>query len=75
MADTRKKNVDWVIAGVDGTITWSGATVAVLMDIRDELKTLNQLLACPNFIAIPRKLDSIISNTTKVVKQTKRRTK
>lgn len=38
---------------------------ALLMDIRDELKRLNGVLHCPNFLAIPFKLDAIKRNTTK----------
>jgi len=36
-----------------------GAQLAVLMDIRDELKALNKLLGCQNFLAIPHTLRSI----------------
>jgi len=46
------------------------ASLAVLMDIRDELKSLNRLLQCPNFSMIPKILRGIRQNTTK-----KRRTK
>lgn len=45
--------------------SWETATVAALYDIRDELKILNSLLRCPNFQAIPRKLDRISANTAK----------
>lgn len=38
---------------------------ALLMDIRDELKQLNALLACPRFIGIPTTLDHIAANTRK----------
>lgn len=31
----------------------------LLQEIRDELQSLNRLLHCPNFIAIPAKLDAI----------------
>lgn len=50
---------------------WDGVAVAVLMDIRDELKTLNAVLACPRFIDIPNKLDRIERNTKR--KKAKRR--
>ena len=33
--------------------------LVLLQEIRDELKTLNALLHCPNFQAIPKKLDAI----------------
>ena len=45
--------------------TWQKVGVAVLMDIREELKTLNRLLSCPNFQSIPRRLRQIAANTTK----------
>lgn len=39
------------------------------MDIRDELKKLNNLLYCQNFIGIPGKLHQIELNTRKPVKK------
>lgn len=36
--------------------SWESINAALLMDIRDELKRLNQLLHCPNFIGIPWEL-------------------
>lgn len=56
----RFKNVDWDLANSDGKIdTWERVSIAVLMDIRDELRTLNRLLACPNFQGIPSTLNRI----------------
>lgn len=37
--------------------------MCTLLVIRDELKKLNRLLYCQNFIDIPRKLDAIRRNT------------
>ena len=59
-----RANVGW------GTLdsphfTWEQVQVEVLMDIRYELQRLNGLLACPNFMAIPRKLERIARNTAK----------
>lgn len=60
MSDTRHKNTQWKIPDDNsGRVTWDGCKLAVLMDIRDELQRLNNLLRCPNFLAIPRKLDLI----------------
>jgi hypothetical protein len=60
----RYKDVNWTLP--EGQIgTWQQVEVAVLMDIRDELKTLNALLRCPNFTQIPAKLEAIKRNTTK----------
>lgn len=64
------KDVDWNIRGElkDGYLTGVPAEderLSVLMDIRHELRRLNNVLACPNFLAIPSKLDCIVRNTTK----------
>lgn len=63
MTDTRRKDVNWVVG--DGTVDREQARLAVLMDIRDELKALNSLLHCSNFQAIPQMLRRISSNTAK----------
>ena len=44
---------------------WYSVHAAVLMDIRDELQTLNRLLAYVSFISIPGSLRKIARNTTK----------
>ncbi len=61
--DTRRKDQDWN-TGTTG-VTWDGAQLAVLMDIRDELKRLNAVVHCPNTIEIPNILRAIRRNTTK----------
>lgn len=65
MVDRRKKDVNWNAADADGSITWDRVPVAILMDIRDELKKLNALLHCHNFTDIPHKLERIKRNTAK----------
>lgn len=66
MADRRRANVSWNVADEDGRVrSWDRVAVAVLMDIRDELQRLNQLLHCSNFIDIPRRLSKIAANTTR----------
>lgn len=57
----RHKNGNWDL--LETQPGYPGAQLAVLMDIRDELQTLNRLLACPNFLAIPRRLEAIRKNT------------
>ena len=43
MGDRRRKDVAWNVAEENGAIeTWERVGVAVLMDIRDELKLLNR---------------------------------
>lgn len=44
---------------------WARVPVALLMDIRRELKTLNKLLHCYRFVGIPNQLEKIARNTTK----------
>lgn len=62
----RFKDIDWNLADAQGKIgTWERVAIAVQMDIRDELKALNTLLRCDNFLLIPSKLDSIVRNTKK----------
>lgn len=64
--DRRMKDRNWSPADEDGSVpTWERANLAVLMDIRDELKTLNRLLGCSNFIAVPEILRGIERNTAK----------
>jgi hypothetical protein len=66
--DTRHKNVNWTLPTdpQNGRIqTWQAVEIAVMMDIRDELQTLNGLLRCPNFVEIPRTLRAIKRNTSK----------
>ena len=69
MADKRQKDVNWRVADDAGNVaSWDQAQVAVLMDIRDELKALNQqmrILSCPNFLQIPHTLKRISRNTAK----------
>jgi hypothetical protein len=66
----RHKNSNW---NLPFTLeNWEQASVAVLMDIRDELRNLNQLLNCPNALRIPRILDAIVVNTRKARKKKKK---
>ena len=45
--------------------SWNSIGVAVLMDIRDELKRLNATLDCRNFQQIPATLRKVARNTEK----------
>ena len=73
--DTRNKNVQW------DTITrqnyyqsdqhYNRAILATLMDIRDELQTLNRVFACTNFQNIPHVLKRISANTHEAKKARK----
>lgn len=62
MPDSRKKNVNWDVSAQ----TFPAAQLAVLMDIRDELKIANEnsmrivaVLECRNAWAIPHTLTRI----------------
>lgn len=63
----RFKNVEWNLTGsvenANQPANWEMVKIAVMMDIRDELRELNGLLHCPNFRQIPTKLDAIGRNT------------
>lgn len=64
----RLANVHWNVTDEQGEI-WqtmrAGKSLAVLMDIRDELQILNRLLGCQNFTGVPATLRKIVRNTTK----------
>jgi hypothetical protein len=60
----RHKDVSWRIRPNDGgDYSWEVAHVAILMELRDELKKLNSLTYCQNFTGIPQTLKSIVKNT------------
>ena len=62
----RFKNIGWKLSDEHGQIPdWERVQVAVLMDIRDELKNLNALLHCKNFQDIPGILRQLQMNTRK----------
>jgi len=71
----RHKDVDWNLG--EGEKNSHGGTshshgqihCALLMDIRDELKSLNNLLHCANFVNMPRSLKAIERNTEKKTKK------
>ena len=71
---SKGRNVDWALnQTLDGKFEEGQAKLGVLMDIRDELRKVNQLLSCRNFMNIPYKLDRISANTHRV-KRKKRST-
>ena len=77
MPDRRQANVGWYVADDTGVV-WQtvkdGAILATLMDIRDELRGIRNLLNCPNALGMPWTLKSIEKNTRrKRVAKTKRR--
>jgi hypothetical protein len=71
--DTRHKDAAWIVTNSEGqVVSWEQVQVAVLMDLRDELKRLNALLHCSNFTAIPNILRAVRSNTAKPRKPARR---
>lgn len=67
--DTRDKNANWKTRTENNQFYheqhYRLASLAVLMDIRDELQTLNMVFRCHNTLAIPDLLRAIKKNTTK----------
>lgn len=73
MSDKTAPDVEWEVLDADGKIwTWARVSVAVLMDIRRELKRLNAAIYCPNFQEIPYRLRKIEGNTRRKKKRAKR---
>jgi hypothetical protein len=54
MANDRQKNARWSLP--EEGLDWGHARLAVLMDIRDELQSINAALRC---FRIPRALDAM----------------
>lgn len=72
MIDRRKANRDWTPAEPDGNVpTWERVQLAVLMDIRDELRRLRGTFECQNFLRIPALVRRISANTAKPRKKKK----
>ena len=72
MVDRTCADQDWNVADQNGGITWDRVHIAVLMDIRRELRKLNVVLNCPSARAIPDLLRKIDRNTAR--KKPKRKT-
>lgn len=71
--DQRCKDYNWAVRLSDGNnySAYNSLHLAVLMDIRDELKRLNSLLYCDNFYRIPNTLRQIEVNTNKAKRKKK----
>ena len=64
--NTRLKNQAWLPGTPEGAVPdWERVIVAVLLDLRDEMQSLNQLLTCHRFLALPDDIKAIRRNTTK----------
>jgi hypothetical protein len=68
----RHKNANW---RVPDSPTTEQAILTMLMDLRDEMKEMNnhlRVLSCPNFLRIPKTLDAIRLHTRKKRKTSSR---
>jgi hypothetical protein len=62
----RCKDIGWGVSkSATGSYSYDAASLAVLMDLRDELKAIRAILECHNTQAIPRILRRISANTAK----------
>ena len=61
MLASAKAGADWNLWSDDGEHTWpiNAIQTILLQEIRDELKQLNALLHCRNFVGIPRQLEPL----------------
>jgi hypothetical protein len=76
MAKGRFKDSEFDLADSQGNVgTWEKVGIAALYDIRDELKRLNALLHCSNFVQIPGKLDRIEAAVARTEKNTRKKRK
>lgn len=58
------RDVFWLVRqNDDGTYNDNEARRALLLDIREHLRALRRVLECPNFLAIPSKLNAIVKHT------------
>jgi hypothetical protein len=57
------------------THSWESIHAAILMDIRDELQSLNRLLHCQNFIGLPHDLRQLNRRMAQISKLPKGRVK
>ena len=62
----RPCNENWrVWQNIDGRYDPDSVQRAILLDIREELRTLTRLLNCKNFVEVPAILRHVIVNTTR----------
>lgn len=59
-----RANCEWETPS-GNSFQWEHVQVEVLMDIRNELRRMNNILQCPNFVEIPSILRRVERNTKK----------
>ena len=66
MARQRLKDNAWTVEpDALGKYSFDAAILTVLMDLRDEMKRMNSVLNCPNFLEVPGILRAIRVQTRK----------
>ena len=60
----RRENINWNLPE-SATLGYDAAALAVLMDLRDELRTIRRILQCPNFQHIPFDLGRLVKQTAR----------
>ena len=77
--DQRNRDVNWKTVADDNCYKheqhYRRASLAVLMDLRDELRRIRQVFECPNMLEVPHILRQIRRNTTKPAKKKPREKK
>ena len=62
----RPRNANWAVwQDSDGKYASDDVQRAILLDIREELRTLTGLLNCKNFREVPTILRRVVVNTTR----------
>lgn len=72
---SKKANIDWLMSWEPATNSFSANVIQciLLQEIREELKTLNRLLGCSRFTAIPTRLQEISQQTAVIQHNTTKR--
>jgi hypothetical protein len=61
------ENINWKVptTATGAILDWDAVQLAILMDIRRELRRLNRILGCNNFLRLPHDVNQIRCNTAK----------
>jgi hypothetical protein len=63
----KHRNANWTVyRELGGRVSHDDAELCVLLDIREELKRLNTLLHCENFMSLPDVMRGVRANTTTI---------
>lgn len=65
MRQRELQNQDWTIPHSPTGYSWDTVQAMLLMDLRDQLRTLNNVFRCHRFLDVPNKLERIARNTAK----------